>query len=308
MANTNFVFLIQGRLSELDNFAFLKNSNSKIITLCWDEPRINDSFEDHHFYLPQSTWAEGRNFLLEKALEIYPNLEYVIFMDGDLQIASGSVDEFIDFLIVYQPVLGLPLSNQLKETSRYLPESKVQTQVSFDQIMQAYSREAINDRICLPYITELDHLSWWYSCEINQYLTVKYYEKRTLQMNSFIIDNTHHTTEQTTLLGSRYVGGITKYGLKECKKIIEKNFGKQGTLIGSIFHPIYLPKPIAANLSIRRVIENRKDWSSREILRILYLSHAFIYARIIKLMFGEKYPVQTLMIRNGDQRSKGSIN
>ena len=298
-ADNNFVFLIQGRHLELGNFAFLKNPDSKIITLSWDKPGTKVFFQDHHYYLPKSTWAEGRNFLLVRAIELYPNLEYVIFMDGDLQIASGSIDEFKEFLKIYKPVLGLPLSNQLKETLRFLPNSRVQTQVSFDQVMQAYSRTAIEDGICLPYLTDLDHLSWWYSCEINQYLTVKYYEKETLQWNSLLVNNTHHTTQHTGALGSKYVGGITKIGIRECKKIIENRFGKQGLLIGTLFQPGCLPKPLNRDFKVHNSLENKREWTTRGILRIIYLNQALAYAKILKMLFRKKYPVQESIVGNG---------
>lgn len=291
-SETHFVFLIQGRHSELSHFEFLKNAESKIITLSWDTSEINFLFQDHHYYLPESTWAEGRNFLLAKALELYPNLEYVIFMDGDLQIASGNIQEFLEFLKFYKPALGLPLSNQLKETSRFLSTSRVQTQVSFDQVMQAYSRKAIQDRICLPYVTELDHLSWWYSCEINQYLTIKYYEKETLQCNSLTVNNTHHTMPQTKTSDSKYIGGITKAGIRECKKVIVKKFGKQEILVGTLFQPRCLPKPMNMDIRARKLLENERMWTVRALLRKIYFIQALAYAKVLKLLFGKKYPVQ----------------
>ncbi len=294
---SEFIFLVQGRESELKSFTTLKTPNSKVITLSWDTNQNGITPYDHHYFLPNSTWAEGRNFLLTKAINLYSDYKYLIFLDGDMYLQAGKIEEFLNFLKTYEPVLGLPLSTQIKDSNRYLPESEVQTQTSFDQIMQAYSRRAVEDRICLPYITDLDHLSWWYSCELNQYLTTKYYERETLQFNNFIIENTHHPAKDVEETGgSKYVGGITKDGLKQCKQIVEKKFGKQGYLIGTLFHPKIIPRPVNINSNILNLFVKDQKWTIKRILRICLYVLMLIYANILKAVFRGRYPKQTVLV------------
>jgi membrane-bound inhibitor of C-type lysozyme len=214
-----------------------------------------------------------------------------------MRIRLGKIEEFKKFLKIYKPVLGLPLSTQIKDSNRYLPESEVQTQTSFDQIMQAYSRRAVEDRICLPYITELDHLSWWYSCELNQYLTIKYYEKQTLQFNNFIIENTHHPTNDEVKKGkSKYIGGTTKDGLKQCKRIVEKKFGKQEFLIGTLFHPILIPTPVNIHQKIFIPIAKGQELTIDRLSRACLSVFILVYAKIIKAVFRGRFPTQTLLV------------
>lgn len=286
-----YICLVQGRASEINNFEFLHAEYTSVITLSWDCEVTDNRVSDYHYFMPDSTWAEGRNFLLKKALEHFPDFQYVIFLDGDLKITKGKFIEFLDFLNTYKPDLGLPLSNQIKDSFRFIPSCIVQTQVSFDQIMQAYSRKTVKDKICLPFETKFDSLSWWYSCEINQYLTVKYYGEKVLQFNNLVIENTHHSNAGDLKFNkSQYRGGTTKFGRAKCKKHIVSQFGRQGLLIGTLFHMKFLPKPsdsnILAFLKNRRPGNRSLRMNIKICLRIIGLS----YEILLKVLFRQKYP------------------
>jgi hypothetical protein len=286
-----YVCLLQGRASEINNFKFLQTEYSKVISLSWDFELTENTVSDHHYFLPNSTWAEGRNFLLQKALEHFPEFNYVIFLDGDLKITKGNFVDFLEFLDIYKPDLGIPLSSQIKESFRFIPSCSVQTQVSFDQIMQAYSSKTVTDKICLPFDTQFDSLSWWYSCEINQYLTVKYYGEKVLQFNELVIDNTHHSDPGDLKVNkSHYIGGRTKNGIAKCKKHIERKFGQQGILIGTLFHLRLLPKPSEEN--ILAFLKNREEAgiSLRMGVKICLRIIEFPYKVLLKVLFRRKYP------------------
>lgn len=286
-----FICLIQGRASEINNFEILKSKYTKVIYLAWDFKPLENKVADYQYFLPKSTWAEGRNFLLQKSLEKFPDFQYVIFIDGDLKISKGNFLSFIDFLDKYKPHLGLPLSNQIKETFRYIPDCKIQTQVSFDQVMQAYSKKVVTDKVCLPFDTRYDELSWWYSCEINQYLSTKYYGDSVLQFNELEIENSHHSdSNEVAVTNSQYRGGVTKSGKKECKKYLTKKFGNQNYLIGTLFHPDYLPRPSEAN--ILAMLDNRKhgENSVRKDLKLLIRIMGLPYKALLKAIFSKRFP------------------
>ena len=289
MNQEKYICLIQGRARELEHFGKFKTKRSALITLSWDYD-LTSSFVNNHYFLPNSTWAEGRNFLLERAQELYPELEYVIFMDGDLNITQGDFNDFLNFLELHKPDLGLPLSNQIRESSRYIAKSVVQTQTAFDQIMQAYSRKIVDDGICIPYTTDLDAESWWYSCEINQYLSVKYIGNKILQYNKFQIANTMHTSASDISSGSRYVGGITKEGLKKCKTLVTKKYGQQKPLIGTLFHPPFLPKPTSIKFKTYLMESKKNSNLLKRTFKITTLTIGTLYSLVTRLIAGVSYP------------------
>jgi hypothetical protein len=218
--------------------------NRDIYCLTFDEPYSGhiQNQDIKSFYLPDSSWSEGRNHLLEKAAK--GSYRYFIFLDSDARVISGTYSQFEDLLMEYNPIVGIPLSDQIESTWRYNKKKKVQAQKSFDQLVQAYDRKAIIDGICLPFDGRLDHESWWYSCEINQYLIFAKYKNKVLQFNEIKVFNSNHTTAGNEQDGSKYKGGVTRKGLDKCKKMITEEHGKQPRWTGTLFHPWYLPKPI----------------------------------------------------------------
>jgi len=84
----DFIYLVQGKSELIRNyFHLLGNPNSEVIFLTYDRP-----IEEAIFF-PNSTWAQGRNKLLETALSKGDYL-YYIFCDDDINFIRGSWDTF----------------------------------------------------------------------------------------------------------------------------------------------------------------------------------------------------------------------
>jgi hypothetical protein len=276
-----FAYLVQGTSSNLVNFNFLQTANSDLYLLSYDKPIAKAPTGSHTIFLPNSTWAEGRNTLLQYAINGVVNYRYYIFLDDDVEIISGSFPDFESELIKFNPMMGIPLGDQIKETFRYDDENLVHHPVAFDQIVQAYHRDAVTEGIAIPYETIFDSESWWYSCQINQYLTLKYYRGRCAQFNKFQIRNSAHQWKIGKVHYSNYQSGVTKHGLKKCAQFIEEKYGSQPKLINSLFHPRFTPRERYAP-SLRWIKENRKNMDSLGIAR---KAGSLFLAKITKLYF-----------------------
>lgn len=267
-----FVYLVQGESTNLGRYGHLKHKNSDLILLAYDKVFENSQTESTVLYLPNSTWAEGRNALLEKARQNEHDYLYFIFLDDDVEVVRGSFSQFEKFLLENQPMMGVPLCDQIADTFRYESNTEIHHPVAFDQIVQAYHRDAVQESIAIPYRTELDSESWWYACQINQYLTLRYYRGRCAQLNSFEIRNASHRWSEETesksqnLIDTSYVSGVTRMGLKACSKIIEDALGPQPKIINSLFHPRYMPKE-RYGPSLTWIIANYKNLSRTQITR-----------------------------------------
>jgi hypothetical protein len=241
------IYLVQGELADVQ---FLRDhipTSQYLMSLNYDvNPEGTVIHSDSHIYFPDSTWAEGRNLLLEKAKRLGINFDYYIFVDADLRVTKGSFSCFETLLSIHRPKLGIPLGDQVKNSYRYRPESRVQSQFSFDQICQAYRSDVVNDSICLPYNTKLDNKSWWYSCEINTYLSLLCCGDEILQFNDFEIENSRHDGPELSAMGlSNYKSGVDSDGLQVCRELIISEFGRQKPFLGTLFHPKFAPKVIS---------------------------------------------------------------
>ena len=99
----NFIYLIQGRAEEVPKLSALINTETAdLITLTFDA-ELKDSY-----FLPNSTWLEGRNLLLNKAKNKTVKYKYYIFLDDDIVFEKGSFEEFEKQLEKYQPAIAHP--------------------------------------------------------------------------------------------------------------------------------------------------------------------------------------------------------
>jgi hypothetical protein len=240
-----YIYLIQGKRSEVINSLKLIPKKRLCICLTYDI-EINDNLNDDIKFLfkPKTTWAEGRNILLDFVLSKNYYFEYLIFLDDDVLFATGSFSVFEYLLKKYKPLVAIPLSNVILESNRYNNKLEIQHPIGMDQIVQAYNKQVINENIILPYITKFDNLSWWYSCEINTHLILSKYRGKVLQFNNIIIYNKNHGFDQnfqTTDQHSLYKGGIDYKYYPEIKNFIELKFGPQPKIQNLLFHDFKYP-------------------------------------------------------------------
>jgi len=247
MSQKQFLYMAQGSKANIAKFAHLQSQSADLITLTYDmdidEPDVTWVT---NIYLPKSTWAEGRNHQLKYAINSAIDYLYYIFLDDDVSIEKGSYNEFENLLLEYQPAVGLPLCDAIKSSDRYVKKLRVQHPVAMDQLVQAYHRSVVKEKIALPFVTEFDSLSWWYSCEINQFLILRYYRGHVMQFNTIQVHNGNHNWNNkglaTGILESTYLGGVNEEGRKKIRAYIVSRFGEQPPLVNTLFHDSRKPK------------------------------------------------------------------
>lgn len=293
-----FLYLIQGRKRNVLKYNYIHSDNSDIITLTFDEPIKPDEFlSTLNLYYPDSTWAEGRNKQLEVAKGLYTKYLYYIFIDDDVHFIKGSFNEFEQYLLKYEPAIGVPLLTIIQNSFRYNPTLKIQHPVALDVQYQAFHINTINENIVMPLVTLFDSKSWYYSCEIADFLILSYYAGRTLQFNKIIVDNLGHYWNKENSFSidskSKYKGGISRDGINEIRQYIEANYGKQPQLSNSLFHNenyrkyIYVPRGMHL---IKIIIKNLFTFNLRTIERIIksIIKNKLLYDYPKNLILNEK--------------------
>ena len=165
----------------------LPDAHNDIILLTWKAP---SSRKDAIFY-PKSTWNEGRNRLLEEAINRNAGYLYYIFLDGDcivkedmelaqalnVELCGNPFRTFEKYLLEWQPAIGYSrYSWQYDE-----PGAEVNLGYNFDALFNAFHCEAIS--FLLPYYTGFDCESWLYSQHIiNHHAAIEYNSYR-IQFN-----------------------------------------------------------------------------------------------------------------------------
>jgi hypothetical protein len=178
----NFIYLIQGQADLVQSFFHLKDrDSSNAIFLTYDK-KI-----DNALYFPNSTWAEGRNKLLEVALA-KRDYQYYIFCDDDIDFKMGSWNEFEKCIIKYEPAIAVPVF-LAKTFKTPLPGFKFQSILFNDEQLIAFHRDVARDGIILPYQTKFDKITWWAACEIQQILIQNFYYLNSIQFNNIHISN-----------------------------------------------------------------------------------------------------------------------
>ena len=242
-----FIYLVQGSRDNILKFAHLQTKFSDLITLTYDQD-IDESevIWLRNIFYPKSTFAEGRNRQLEVAALTGINYLYYIFLDDDVSFEKGTYTDFENLLLKYEPAVGVPLCDIVMKMGHYIKKLKIQHPTVMDQIVQAYHHRVIKEKIVLPFVTRFDNLSWWYSCEINNYLILKYYRGYVMQFNNIQINNDNHNWDTETKVAnvahSSYLGGVKESELTQVKDYITLLYGKQPRLVNTLFHPNHMPR------------------------------------------------------------------
>lgn len=244
-----FLYLIQGTATNVVKYKFLYNLESDVIVLTYDKEISQNEFPSIiNIFLPKSTWAEGRNAQLNYAKKLNNNYEYYIFLDDDVEFKNGSFKQFQNKLLKHKPAIGIPLLDIIKNSNRYLKDVLIQHPISFDQAIQAFHKIVIDDGIVLPYVTNFDEMSWWYSCEINTYLTFSNYLGKIIQFNDLLVENKGHNwdfeTKKSIYEFSHYKGGVSNEGLAMIRSYISYKHQNNKKIVNSLFHDNTYPQLI----------------------------------------------------------------
>lgn len=283
-----FLYLIQGSKEKCLRFNSLQTKFADLIVLTYDH-----KIADHELnclrslHLPNSTWSEGRNFQINIAKSLSSVYDYYIFLDDDVLMAKGDFVKFQKLLIEYKPGVGLPLCDLVKNSNYYLSNFPVQRPIAIDQLVQAFSCDFFFNSILLPYITEFDDISWWYSCEINSYLILKYHIDDVLQFNEIEVINGNHDWDAQNPFSS-YKAGTTDKGLNEIKIYIENKFGFQQKLLNSIFRSDIFPRYLYT-FSFIDALKHAKniyflEYSLKRVVYYLFKYISHIPFRILNLV------------------------
>lgn len=179
-----FLYLVQGEAKLVRSYRDLGNRpHSDAVFLTFDEPL------DGALFYPESTWAQGRNKLLDAALEKGAYL-YYIFCDDDIEFRAGSWKKFEDNLLKYSPGIGVPVFPRTRGNILNFPTFNYQPFFINDEQLMAFHRDVVHDRLVLPYQTRFDKINWWASCEIQQILIQNFYCFSALQFNEIQVRNT----------------------------------------------------------------------------------------------------------------------
>lgn len=181
-----FLYLVQSAAQLPAHYEALQSAQSDRIILTWKEE------VEGAIYFPKSTWTQGRNRLLQEALE-QPDYLYYIFLDDDVVFEKGDWRTFEDSLLKYEPAIATPYYPEYK-VAAVLNDLDVEAHTCryFDAMFNAFHRDLIKDGLVLPYCGKFDAESWWYSQWFVVQLAALFYSKYTLQINSVWINNTKH--------------------------------------------------------------------------------------------------------------------
>jgi len=227
-----FLYLVHGADTLIRNYDHLRDrKDAGLIQSTYNAPA-----EGAH-YFQGSTWAEGRNGLLEKAMELQEDYEYYIFMDDDVEFQKGGYDELEKQLMKLKPAVAVPVF--VPKTTHtvlsigtsyfkpgYFPLKPFQVCKFADGQVMAFHKDVIADKLLMPLINRFDDISWWYTSSTQQILMHNLYPHHTLQLNTVAVTNESHRD----------------YTRKSFKK-------KQDTWFNNQFkEPISNPRPFAVNL------------------------------------------------------------
>lgn len=264
-----FVYLVQGRRDLALEFLEIVGRLPNILVATWDYPLVSNIVSaDRTFYIPHTTWAEGRNFLLTEALKKYPNATYYIFSDEDVRFDSDFLDNFEHYLNIIQPQIAVPLCDRIRFEQSH-SKDVLEFPKWHDQNFQAFHQSIIHEGILFPIDTTFDSESWWLTCELQQFLIQTKYPTAIVRFNRLLTTNTHHSlsphdSTQTQKLSLYANGSYSKPQLEKLKSYIELVHGKQINILGTIFQPRLLDAFYIKHLS---------TWHLRKVIRLMRRGH-----------------------------------
>lgn len=180
----SFVYLVQGEKELVKNYLELsRRPRADAVFLTYDKPM------DGALFFPDSTWAQGRNRLLNEALQKGEYL-YYIFCDDDIAFKHGSWQDFEESLLKSHPAVGVPLVPRTVLTMLKFPRISHQPFFVNDEQLIAFHKDVVKDRLVVPYLTRYDEINWWISCEVQQILIQNFYPYHAIQFNEIRIKNT----------------------------------------------------------------------------------------------------------------------
>ena len=193
-----FLYLVQGTDSLVKDYFFLKKrKSSDLLASTYNQPL------EGAFHFEGTTWAEGRNLLLKKAMDLEKEYDYYIFLDDDIRFHRGGYDVFEEQLTRLNPAVAVPVF--LPKTTHsvigfgvsfynklFMPFRNYQICHLADGQFLAFHKDVIKDRLLMPLQNQFDSISWWFTSSTQQLLVHNLYQEHFLQFNNVSITNESH--------------------------------------------------------------------------------------------------------------------
>ena len=188
-------YLVQGKADQYQaRYSEMQDSGAEIIFLTWDK------HIDEAIFLPNSTWEQGRNHLLQHILTNKYDFDYLVFIDGDAEPIKGSWKDFNDFLSAYQPQICIPVmpcarrtvNGAIKFFHLPIPIPKWQRAVTMDQQVQAIRKDVINAIGDVIYPQIFNHDGLYRNCNISDIVLTNMTPYNVIQFNGLEIGNNVH--------------------------------------------------------------------------------------------------------------------
>lgn len=256
-----FFYLAQGRAEQIKRFRQQLSKESKLLTLTYDKQIGENEMDwDGNLYRPGTTWAEGRNLLLQEISREHLSEDwYIIIADDDVAFVGCSHRDLEQEIRLTNPDIAIPLTDTIKSSFRYNPLRRRERPVALDQCIQVFHINLLNNGNILPYETCLDSESWWCSCEINQFAIVNSHNLGVVQFNSIYCKNLIQNSSSDFKIDSesKYQGGYSGKNVSLVSQYIKYRFNVSDNALMSPFdtnssrhiHPIQAFTSITAFVS-----------------------------------------------------------
>ena len=149
-----FLYLVQARANLAEKHLSLASDRADVLIYTFDK-KIN---KPNFLYKSKTSWAEGRNILIEAARKSNRRYKYYIMLDDDIVFTKGSFKEFEDEVISVNPDLSVPVYRD-KRAIRYLSNYspfRYSTLVDWDCCFVCIQKELFLGNKLFPYPVEVN--------------------------------------------------------------------------------------------------------------------------------------------------------
>lgn len=293
------MYLVQGRSDLVLDFLEIVGTLSRILIATWDKPITSEQVEvDNTFFIPKTTWADGRNFLLSKALKKYPDAKYFIFSDDDVRFNNQFLEKFENYLSHLTPDIAVPLCDRIRREGAF-SKNEIEHPFFHDANFQAFHRNVIDEGVLFPIDTTFDEISWWLTCEIQLYLIQTHYLSRILRFNRLEVLNSNHIQPSTQAdagsFTSSYVNKpYTNVQRINVQKYLRMKYGHVKPILGTLMQPViysYLYINVLQLCHIKRLLHEIR---SGNVKRVIKLSIVILSTLLLKTFYQLFLPHLTL--------------
>ncbi|MCH9665798.1 MAG: hypothetical protein K0U41_08145 [Gammaproteobacteria bacterium] len=199
----DFLYLVQSRASVAEKHLSLETPRSDVLIYTFDRQIERPGF----LFRANTTWAEGRNILIEAARKLQHSYKYYVLLDDDIKFIKGTYAQFEEEVLKVKPGLATSVYYSHHNSRMY---SKI-TPFPYSEIIQIdccfvclsrdlfFGRGAKNglDKALLPYETGFYnkhkpdtsiHSSVWFWASLFEY----YSHKKLLVINKCQYINEQH--------------------------------------------------------------------------------------------------------------------